>query len=136
MTLTKNQILTANDLETREVDVPEWGGSVTVKALSGKERDAWEASLRVTRGKQTAADTSNIRAKLVARALIGDDGERLFSDQDIAALGDKSALVLDRLFDVIAEMSGLSNKADEDAEKNSQDVPSEASTSDSPETSE
>lgn len=136
MTLTKNQILTANDLETREVDVPEWGGSVTVKALSGKARDAWEASLRVTRGKQTAADTSNIRAKLVARALIGDDGERLFSDQDIAALGDKSALVLDRLFDVIAEMSGLSNKADEDAEKNSQDVPSEASTSDSPETSE
>ena len=136
MTLTRDQILAADDLETREVEVPEWGGSVRVKSLSGRERDAWEASLRATRGNKTTADTSNIRAKLVARALVGDDGQRLFSDRDIAALGDKSALALDRLFDVIAEMSGLSNKADEDAEKNSPDDQSDSSTSDSPETSE
>lgn len=135
MTLSRDQILAADDLETREVDVPEWGGTVKVKALTGKERDAYEASLRVTRGNQTAVDTSNLRAKLVGRALVDDEGKRVFTDQDINALGGKSALVLDRLFDIVAEMSGL-NESEEDAEKNSQTEGPESFTSDSPETSE
>jgi len=45
MTLNKEQILRADDLKTEEVDVPEWGGSVRVRVLTGTERDAFESSI-------------------------------------------------------------------------------------------
>lgn len=134
--LTADQILATDDREVRDVEVPEWGGTVRVRALSGRDRDEWEASMRVTRGKKTGTDTTNLRAKLVGRAIIDESGKRAFTDQQIIALGDKSARALERLFDVIGEMSGLNDEADADAEKNSETVPSESSTSDSHETSE
>ena len=34
MTLTAKQILAFTDLEKEEVEVPEWGGSVTIQAFS------------------------------------------------------------------------------------------------------
>lgn len=119
MPLSGDDILKADDLKTREVECPEWGGSVLVRALSGKERDAYEASCMVERpaitadGKRVRGQMElhrsllNIRAKLVVRALVGPDGKRLFKDTDAAALGEKSGAALDRLFDVAAELSGL-----------------------------
>jgi hypothetical protein len=99
MTLSRDQILAANDLEVREVDVPEWGGTVKVRPLNGAERDRFEASLRKERrradgkeGTELVANTDNMRAKLVARAVVDDDGKRVFTDADINALGEKSAL--------------------------------------------
>ena len=43
--LTRDQILQANDLVTETVEVPEWGGSVFVKSLTGVERDQFEAAI-------------------------------------------------------------------------------------------
>ena len=43
--LTRNEILAVDDLQTQKVDVPEWGGSVYVRGLTGSERDALEASI-------------------------------------------------------------------------------------------
>lgn len=120
MALNINQILAADDLETREVHVPEWADPETgddvvfVKALSGAERDAYEGSLRSIRGSTVIPNLANARAKLVARALVDENGQRIFTDKQIDQLGSKSAAVLERLFDVAAEMSGLN---DEDVEQ-------------------
>ena len=38
--LSKSAILCANDLQTEDVDVPEWGGTVRVRSFTGRERDA------------------------------------------------------------------------------------------------
>ena len=38
--LDKAAILTADDLGRREVAVPEWGGTVLIRGLTGAERDA------------------------------------------------------------------------------------------------
>jgi hypothetical protein len=132
--LSHDDILKAEDLETREVDVPEWGGSVLLRALDGTGRDAWEASRTAQRTNldgtvEIAADLSNIRAKLVVQSIVDEDGKRVFTDRDVAALGKKSALVLDRLFDITAEMSGIGPKSAADAEGNSGTAPSDASPS-------
>lgn len=106
--LSRDEILKRTDLPTEEVEVPEWGGSVTVRALSGKERDAFEASLIQDRGKQgMVRQLGNARAKLVVRCLVDADGQRLFADQDANALGETSAAALDRLFTVASRLSGL-----------------------------
>ena len=53
-------------------------------------------------------DVANLRAKLVARSVVGDDGEPVFTQQDVAALGELSAAALDRVFEVASRLSGLS----------------------------
>lgn len=131
----RDEILAVDDLDVREVKVPEWNQIVWIKALSGKERDAYEQSLVQLRGDEPIPNMGNLRAKLVARALADEDGKRVFTDQDINALGGKSAVVLDRLFDIAAKMSGLNRDDVDELAGNSGAVQSGGFTSDSPETS-
>ena len=110
--LSRAEILGADDITIVEVDVPEWGGTVRVRALTGAERDQYEESLirwRATKGQKVTATVAlgNARAKLVSLAVVDETGERLFSDRDVAALGEKSAAALERVFDVAAKLSGL-----------------------------
>ena len=110
MRLSRDDILKADDIETREVEVPEWGGTVLVRGLTGKERDAFEASVMRDRGKQgIVRDLANIRAKLVVRCLVDDDGQRLFADGEAGVLGEKSAAVMDRLFEVAGELARMND---------------------------
>ena len=130
--LGRDAILAAKSLRTEEVDVPEWGGTVLVRELSGRERDEWEASLAVQRGKTMVPDVANIRAKLAARTIVGDDGEPVFTQQDVAALGELSAAALDRVFDVASRLSGLNPEDVEAMTKNSGAAPGGGSSSASP----
>jgi hypothetical protein len=128
--LSKEAILQADDLPTEDVEVPEWQGTVRVRALTGKERDAFEASLQQQRGKDFVRNTANVRAKLVAKCLIGEDGERLFSENEVNALGAKSAAGLDRVFEVAARLSRLSEEDIDELGKSSDVDPSDDSSSD------
>jgi hypothetical protein len=115
--LNRDAILKAAALKTEDVSVPEWGGSVLVRELRGRERDEWEASLAVQRGRQMVPDVSNMRAKLAARTIIDQDGEPVFTQQDVAALGELSAAALDRVFEVASRLSGLQQDAVEEMGK-------------------
>ena len=117
--LTRDQILEANDLTTREVSVPEWGGTVRVRALTGTERDALEASTLQGKGKNKDINLANFRAKLCTRAIVDEQGKRLFGDEDIAALGRKSAGALAKVYDTAAELSGISEADVDELTKNS-----------------
>ena len=91
--LTREQILQSDDLPRETVQVPEWGGEVQVRTMTGTDRDAFEASLIGKEGR-----LENVRARLVSLTLCDETGSRLFSDGDISALGGKSAKALDRVF--------------------------------------
>lgn len=118
MRLSKDDILKADDVRTEEVEVPEWGGSVLVRGMTGEERDEFEASMLVRRGDQMIPDTWNTRAKLIARCVIDDDGTPLFTRQDVDALGKKSGAALDRVFDVASRLSGLRPEDAKEAAEN------------------
>lgn len=106
--LTRDQILEADDLRRLEVAVPEWGGTLLVRGLTGAERDQYEASMIRWKGdSKIGADMANARARLVAMAAIDEHGKRLFSDRDVRLLGEKSGAALDRVFDAVAGLSGL-----------------------------
>jgi hypothetical protein len=115
MRLSRDDILKAADNEPEEVDVPEWGGTVLVRGMTGRERDAFEMSmLQPGRGGRRTIDPANVRAKLVARCVVDDDGNRLFSDADVAELGGKSAAAVDRVYAVAARLSGMGAEDQED----------------------
>lgn len=113
-TLTRDAILGVQDLKTERVPVPEWGGDIYVRGMSGAERDAFEQSLMV--GDKFTPD--NVRARLAARCICDEKGERLFSDADIVVLGAKNAAALDRVYDVAQRLSGIGKKDLDAAIKN------------------
>ena len=119
--LTRDAILEAQDLQHEEVYIPEWGGSVRVRTLTGAERDAFEQSIVDQRGKDTRMNLRNIRAKLVALTVVDGVGKRLFCDADAKLLGQKSASALDKIFDVAQRLSGLRDEDVEELAKNSED---------------
>lgn len=98
--LTREDILSVQDIMTKAVDVPEWGGTVYVRNLSGKDRDAWE--LLFANGNPV-----NVRATLVAKCACDESGERLFGDTDITELGKKSAAGLDRIFEAATKLNRI-----------------------------
>ena len=117
--LSRDEILKVDDIRYEEVEVPEWGGTVRVRGMSGAERDAFEGSVVEQRGKKTAVNTRNLRAKLVAKSIVDGAGKRIFDDGDVEALGQKSAAALNRVFEVAQRLSGLSDEDMEELEKNS-----------------
>lgn len=135
MLLNADQILKAEDIEVEEVDVPEWGGTVCVKALTGQEKEKWESSVRKLDRKtgNWLPDNTHAAAKLVVIALVNEHGERLFSDSDAGKLARKSARAIERLFKKVQDMSGLDEDAVEAAVENFDETPSSDSTSGSPE---
>lgn len=127
--LGRDQILSAQDLEKELVEVKEWGGAVYVRALTGTERDAFEASMVDQRGKSRTINLKNLRARLCALTICDEEGNRLFSDADVEELGKKSAAALTRVFEVAQRLSGLSQEDVEELGKPSEDGPNEGSTS-------
>ena len=109
--LGREQILGAVDLPTVDVDVPEWGGTVRVRMMTGVERDAFEAATITRHGKKIEQNLANIRARLVALCVVDEKGGRLFSEADAEALGKKSAAALNRVFAAAQQLNALTEEA-------------------------
>ena len=128
--LSRDQILGAEDLGHEDVAVPEWGGTVRVGMLTGAERDAFEQEIVVRQGKKTVLDLNNVRARLVARCVVDGEGQRVFGESDVKALGRKSAVALNRVFEVAQRLNGLTEQDMEELAGNSANGQSGDSTSD------
>ena len=128
-TLSMQDIVSAQDVLTEFVPVPEWGGDVAVRMLTGLERDAFEAALvKVDAEGKRTPDLSNLRAKLAAACMVDPvSGDRLFPDENLSQLAAKSATALDRVFKVAQRLNGMGDV--EAVEKNSAAAPSGSSTS-------
>lgn len=130
--LSKDQILKSQDIATEEVEVPEWGGTVLVRGLSGRQRDEFEGSMVERRGRRAVMNTANMRAKLVAWSVVDENGDRLFGNADIAELGEHSAAAVTRIYNVAAKLSGLSDEDVEEMVSDFGETGGSSSPSDSP----
>ena len=106
MSLTRDAILSASDLPMEEVQVPEWGGSVFVRALTASEADA-NLAAQLASGKR---DLSTYHAETAAACICDADRVPLFTPADVAALGKKSAKALGRVVAVAQRLNGLTRE--------------------------
>ena len=130
LALSRTAILEADDIRTELVEVPEWGGSVMVKAMSGVERDKFEASVVKQQGSRQIIDMSNVRAKICSLTICDEQGQLIFSPNDVKALGQKSSAALSRVFAVAQDLSGISAEDMDDYTKTLESSPSDGSASD------
>jgi len=106
---TKEAILAlASATKIERVDVPGLDAPIFVRGLSARERDAFEASCMAGRGKARGLNMDNVRARLLVRAICSETGERIFADHEAEALGNVPASIVDRLFTLAQQLSGLS----------------------------
>jgi len=126
--LSKAAIVAAEDLKHEDVDVPEWGGTVRVRVMTGTERDAFRTAIAAA-GDLPVGRFSVI---LLASTLIGEDGALLFTPEEIDQLAEKSGSSIDKPAVVAMRLNGLGGTAVEDAAKNSASGQSDDSGSDSP----
>lgn len=131
--LTRDQILDLDDFEVEEVEVPEWGGSVLVRGMTGTERDRFELGMVVHKDK--LEELAGLRGKVVSWCTLGEDRTQLFTAKDVERLGRKNSRALDRIYGVAQRLSGVTEKAAKAAEEDFTDGQNGASTSVWPDTS-
>lgn len=116
--LTRDEALGYLDLQVEPVKIPEWGGKILyVRRLSGEERDIFEDLTFGAEGSQKDR-LRNFRAKLVCLCACNEKGERLFTQDDIEALGKKSASALERIYRVAERLCGFRKKDVDELTKN------------------
>jgi len=118
MALSRDAILSATDIRTKVVAVPEWGGDVIVATMSGTARDEWEQSLIQRKGNKTEPNLTNVRARLVMATVVDEDGNRLFTEADVTALGKKSSAALERVCKIAQKLNGIGDSELEDLQGN------------------
>lgn len=128
----REAILGKTFLKVQAVPCPEWGVTVHIREMTGRERDDWEQSLA---GNGKKPDIRNVRARLVSYTAVDADGNRIFAPNDADKLGGLSAKALDRCAKVAQKLNGLTDDDIEDARGNSSGVPSASSSSSSQATS-
>jgi hypothetical protein len=121
--LTKDQILAADDLGLLKLTVPEWGGDVYIRVMTVGERDAYENEWQ--RKKETGVD--DFRTKFLVRCLVDEKGMRLFDNADVTRLSQKSARVMNRVWLAAMEHNNLSDQSIEELAKNSEPGPTAGS---------
>lgn len=102
--LSKTAILTAEDLKHEDVQVAEWGGEVRVRSMTGTQRSAFGDSLVGADGK---SDTRDFRLKLIVACAVDENGEPLFTVDDLDALSAKSGAALERVFNAASRLNGV-----------------------------
>lgn len=110
--LTRAAILDSRDIPTQDVEVPEWGGTVRVRAMSFSER------AELIRRKQAGENHDATGAWLVAQLVVDEQGGKLFTEDDVVALSGKQWRAVDRVVTAILEVNRLDEARVEEAAKN------------------
>lgn len=113
--LNREELLAVNGDKIETVkDVPHWG-DVFIKTCSAGKRDEIEAAHHLN-------PFSNVRARFVVASVCDESGKLVFTDKDIPAVSDLSALIVDPVFTAVVKLNGITKDDVEELEKNSEGV--------------
>lgn len=116
--LTKEQIVNKNDLPTQVVEVPEWGGEVEIRCFTAEQRDRLESALLNENKDGKTPDITNHRVRVVSEAIIDENGNQVFSADDVVALSKKSFVAINKVYKAAIKLSKMRKQDIEEDEKN------------------
>ncbi len=110
--LTKADILAADDKPRTTVEVEAWGGTVTIRSLSGA--DTRVLDMLTKKDPKDPKDPLLFMLRLVQVTVIDPKtGDLMFTPEEIDAIGGRSVAALKIVFDAAAEHNALT-KEDQD----------------------
>jgi hypothetical protein len=113
MLLNKQQIRDIDDLPSKIVHMPEWGGDIKIRTMSAKHRIEFE---KLNVNAKTELETI---INLIMFSCVNQDDSLMFDKNDFEFLSSKSAKSLMRIFEEAVGMSTLTEKKLEEKAKNS-----------------
>ena len=123
----RKSIFDVEDIPEEIVAVPEWNDTkVLVRGMNGKNRA--EFLKRSTNPDGEVAFDRFYAELIIATAFDPEDGEKVFEAADRDAINAKSGMALERLARVAQRLSGLGATDLDEAKKDSDETPSNAST--------
>lgn len=138
MGLSREQIAAAVETggpTTTEVFVPELGGTVTVRELTGPLRNDFEVAVAQAATKNGAQAMQKVTLDMLAVCVLDDEGNKLLDSNLIRRLWNSKPKVVFRLREEIIGVSAMSDDDAESMAENFGEAPSDGSSSDSPDTS-
>ena len=118
MSLRDKILAIQNDTPSELVKVPEWGVEILVRGFSLGAKDDFLASILDIKTNEPNLKAFNAGI-LVGTAFDPESGERLFTEDDIPVLKQKSAAAVARIVEVGQKLSGLDAEAVDIAAKKS-----------------
>lgn len=115
-TLSKAALLAAaNQTKLEPLELPELGGTVYVKAMTAGEREQFEQDMT----DNDLVKSKKVRATVFANSVTDENGNRLFTSDDIDSINSLPASIVSKVFDKSNEINGINTKqVIEQAEKN------------------
>jgi len=113
----RDRILAADDIGRTTVDVPQWGVQVEVRTMSAGKRSRMLQTCTLPDG---TVDLDRLYPMLIIATVFDPaDGERIFTEEDITLLQEKSASAIEFVAQKAMEMSGMTAKAVDEEGKDS-----------------
>ena len=109
----REKILKTNDLKKEKKHIKEWGVPIEICTLSGVERN------ELFTGPDKESDFDLGLRLIVFSVKDPKTHQRIFKEEDVKALREKSGKVLDEIGDIALKLNGLGGKAEAGLEKNS-----------------
>lgn len=110
----RKTILESADIEKQPVEVPQWGTTVEVRSMTGKQRSAFMK--KVANGGEV--DFERFYAELIIASVFDPEtGDQVFEPADRDAISQKSGAALQVVADVAMKLSGLEAGAAEAAKQ-------------------
>lgn len=91
--------------QVHKVCLPNDGGFVYIKELSGKQREEFER--RVAQGRKKGDDYRGLRAKLIVDSLVDEEGENLFNPEDSSNVEKMPSSIIEFIFEKILSINGV-----------------------------
>lgn len=100
----RERILSASDLKSQIVEIPEWGCRVEIREMSARGRMQWRS--RAYSDGVLNEETWGVSLLLIS-LFDPETGSRIFETDDLVLLNEKNDTVLGRLLDIALEINGL-----------------------------
>lgn len=130
--LNRNQILEANDIQTKDIEVKEWGGTIRIKQLSAKEyNDIFMNMINIRKmaakqlSKKNADENleeainelaiKNQKILIIIKSVVDENMNPVFTEADMELLYQKNTNVINK---IIAEIEEFNSVSTEDVKKN------------------
>lgn len=131
--LNRNQILEVNDIQTKDIEVKEWGGTIRIKQLSAKEyNDIFMNMINIRKmaAKQLSAKKNadenledainelaikNQKILIIIKSVVDENMNPVFTEADMELLYQKNTNVINK---IIAEIEEFNSVSTEDVKKN------------------
>jgi len=112
-----NEILAKDDFTYAEIDVPEWGGTLRLRSLSGAQR-----TIITARAQKNKVTGDGLYEQLIIMSAVDEDNKLIFDEkQHLEMLKMRNSAITKKIGEKVLEISGFKPDAESDlesAEKN------------------